>query len=65
TSKDREIKNEFESLSQRLTQIESNKIDAEQRYHNQHNEITNKQQQKQVLIQSPVPHTPTLSDAHI
>ncbi|CAF4180227.1 unnamed protein product [Rotaria magnacalcarata] len=30
TSKDREIKNEFESLSQRLTQIESNKIDAEQ-----------------------------------
>ncbi|CAF3428329.1 unnamed protein product [Rotaria socialis] len=65
TSKDREIKNEFESLSQRLTQIESNKIDAEQRYHNQHNEITNKQQQKQVLIQSPIPHPPTLSDAHI
>jgi chromosome segregation ATPase len=44
TSKDREIKNEFESLSQRLNSIESEKSNAEQRYHHQHKEITSKQE---------------------
>ncbi|CAF1562232.1 unnamed protein product [Rotaria sp. Silwood1] len=53
-SKDRNIKNEFDSLSQRLTQIESNKLNAEQRYHNQHNEITNKQQQQQISNQQSI-----------
>jgi chromosome segregation ATPase len=43
-SKDRSIKNELESLTKRLNKTESDKIDAEQRYHNQHKEITNKQQ---------------------
>lgn len=43
-SKDRNIKDEFESLSSRLTQIESEKNNAEQRYRNQHSNITNKQQ---------------------
>jgi len=43
-SKDRSIKNEFESLTQRLNKTESDKIDAERRYHSQHKEITNKQQ---------------------
>jgi chromosome segregation ATPase len=44
-SKDRDIKNEFESLTHRLNMIESEKINAEQRYHNEHKEIANKQQQ--------------------
>ncbi len=34
TSKDRHIEHEYESLTQRLNQIESDKSDAEQRYHN-------------------------------
>jgi hypothetical protein len=38
-TKDRDIKNEFDSLTQRLNKIESDKSDAEQRYHK---EITNK-----------------------
>jgi len=46
-SKDREIKHEFESLTQRLNQIESEKFNAEQRYQNEHKEILNKQQQQQ------------------
>lgn len=41
-SKDREIKNEFESLAQRLTQIESEKLTAEQRYQNEHRELNNR-----------------------
>jgi chromosome segregation ATPase len=43
-SKDREIKNEFESLTHRLNLIESEKINAEQRYHNDNKEIASKQQ---------------------
>ena len=39
STKDRDIKNEFDSLTQRLNKIESDKSDAEQRYHK---EITNK-----------------------
>ncbi|CAF4080579.1 unnamed protein product [Rotaria sp. Silwood2] len=63
-SKDRDIKNEFESLSHRLNQIESNKLNAEQRYHNQHNEITNKQQQ-QVLNEPSITHaSTTISNNH-
>jgi len=46
SSKDRNIKNEFETLTQRLNMIESEKLNAEQRYHNEHKEITNKQQQQ-------------------
>ena len=48
-SKDREIKDEYELLTQRLNVIESEKSNAEQRYHNQHTEITNKQQPLIVL----------------
>jgi chromosome segregation ATPase len=48
-SKDREMKNEFETLTQRLNMIESDKLNAEQRYHNEHKEITNKQQQQHVV----------------
>jgi uncharacterized protein (DUF3084 family) len=44
-SKDREIKHEFESLTHRLNMIETEKLNAEQRYQNEHKEITNKQQQ--------------------
>ncbi|CAF2385966.1 unnamed protein product [Rotaria sp. Silwood2] len=44
-SKDREIKNEFETLTQRLNIIESEKLNAEQRFHNEQRDITNKQQQ--------------------
>lgn len=47
SSKDRNIKNEFESLTHRLNIIESEKLNAEQRYHNEHREIANKQQQQQ------------------
>jgi myosin heavy subunit len=43
-SKDREIKNEFETLTHRLNLIESEKLTAEQRYHNDNKEIANKQQ---------------------
>ncbi|UJR09774.1 hypothetical protein I4U23_014001 [Adineta vaga] len=42
-SKDRQIKDEYETLAQRLNKTESDQIDATQRYHNQHKEITNKQ----------------------
>ncbi|CAF4582573.1 unnamed protein product [Rotaria sp. Silwood1] len=45
-SKDREIKNEFETLTQRLNIIESEKLTAEQRFHNEQRDITNKQQQR-------------------
>lgn len=44
-SKDREIKNGFETLTQRLNSIESEKHNAEQRYHHEHKEIIHKQQQ--------------------
>ena len=44
-SKDREIKNEFETLTHRLNMIETEKLNAEQRYQNEHKEIINKQQQ--------------------
>ncbi|CAF1186000.1 unnamed protein product [Adineta ricciae] len=43
TSKDRQIKDDYESLAQRLNKTESEQIHATQRYHNQHNELTNKQ----------------------
>lgn len=59
-SKDRHINDEFESLSQRLTQIESNRITAEQRYHN---EITSKQ--KQTPTQANMSHTLTYSDNNL
>ena len=42
-SKDRQIKDEFETLSHRLNMIESEKLNAEQRYHAEHREIINKQ----------------------
>ncbi|CAF1132383.1 unnamed protein product [Rotaria sordida] len=60
-SKDQDIKNEYETLSQRLQQIESNKLNAEQHYHNQHNEITNKQQ---ILNQPSLTHTSNNQDKH-
>lgn len=44
-SKDRDIKTEFETLAHRLNLIESEKLNAEQRYLNEHKEITHKQQQ--------------------
>ncbi|CAF1411512.1 unnamed protein product [Adineta steineri] len=44
-SKDRTIKHEYESLTERLNKTESDKNNAEQRYHDQHKHITNKQQQ--------------------
>ncbi|CAF1517476.1 unnamed protein product [Adineta ricciae] len=43
TSKDRQIKDDYESLAERLNKTESEQIHATQRYHNQHNELTNKQ----------------------
>jgi chromosome segregation ATPase len=43
-SKDRDMKNEFETLTHRLNLIESDKLTAEQRYHNENKEIANKQQ---------------------
>ncbi|CAF1318438.1 unnamed protein product, partial [Rotaria sp. Silwood1] len=42
--KDQHIKTEFESLTQHLNKVESDKLDVEQCYHNQHEEITDKQQ---------------------
>ncbi|CAF1329496.1 unnamed protein product [Adineta steineri] len=54
-SKDREIKNEFETLTQRLNTIESEKFNAEQRYHNERKEITSKQQQQSLpTLQEPL-----------
>ena len=53
-SKDREIKNEFETLTQRLNYIESEKHSAEQRYHNEHKEIASKQQQQQHVLHEPL-----------
>ncbi|CAF0904207.1 unnamed protein product [Rotaria sordida] len=44
-SKDRDIKNEFDTLTQRLNTIESEKLNAEQRFRNEQKDITNKQQQ--------------------
>ena len=43
-SKDREIKSEFQTLTQRLNVIESEKANAEQRYQNEHREIASKHQ---------------------
>ena len=48
-SKDREIKSEFETLTQRLNMIESEKLNAEQRFRNEQKDITYKQQQQHVL----------------
>jgi chromosome segregation ATPase len=53
-SKDRNIKNEFETLTHRLNIIESEKLNAEQRYHNEHKEIANKQQQQQHVLHEPL-----------
>lgn len=46
-SKDRELKNEFESLTHRLNAIEAEKFNAEQRFHNEQKDISSKQQQQQ------------------
>ncbi|UJR36318.1 hypothetical protein I4U23_029046 [Adineta vaga] len=46
-SKDEEIKNGLETLTQRLNMIESEKLHAEQRYQNERQEITNRQQYQQ------------------
>ncbi|CAF3426834.1 unnamed protein product [Rotaria socialis] len=43
-SKDREIKNEFETLTHRLNMIETDKLNADQRFHNEQKDIANKQQ---------------------
>ena len=43
-SKDREIKSEFESLTQRLNMIESEKQNAEHRYQHEHKDLNHKQQ---------------------
>jgi chromosome segregation ATPase len=43
-SKDRDMKIELKTLTQRLSTIESEKINAEQRYRNENREIANKQQ---------------------
>ncbi|CAF0994213.1 unnamed protein product [Rotaria magnacalcarata] len=43
-SKDREIKNEFETLTHRLNMIETDKLNAEQRFHTEQKDIANKQQ---------------------
>jgi hypothetical protein len=44
TSEDHNIKTEFETFTQRLNKIESDKSDAEQHYHKQNQQISNKQQ---------------------
>jgi chromosome segregation ATPase len=53
-SKDRTIKSEFETLTHRLNMIESEKNNAEQRYHNEHKQIANKQQQQQPTLHEPL-----------
>lgn len=57
-SKDEEIKNGLETLTQRLNMIESEKLHAEQRYQNERQEITNRQQQQTQPHISPTIHEP-------
>ncbi|CAF1486410.1 unnamed protein product, partial [Adineta steineri] len=65
-SKDRTIKHEYESLTERLNKTESDKNNAEQRYHDQHKHITNKQQQQHSLGASlaAITSTPLSHGAH-
>lgn len=60
-SKDRDIKNEFNSLTQRLSLIEAEKTNAEQRYAHENKELANKLQQQQ---QSPAPVVLLTSNGH-
>jgi len=62
-SKDRNIKNEFESLTQRLNLIEAEKTSAEQRYLHENKELANKQQQQQQPI-SPTPVVLLTTNGH-
>ncbi|CAF1082984.1 unnamed protein product [Adineta ricciae] len=55
-SKDEEIKNGLETLTQRLNMIESEKLHAEQRYQNERQHITNKQQQQSQQHTPPTIH---------
>lgn len=54
TSKDREIKTEFDTLTHRLNMIESEKLNAEQRFHNEQRDIANKQQQQSHVLHEPL-----------
>jgi hypothetical protein len=60
-SKDRHIKNEFDSLTQRLNKIELDKSDAEQRYHK---EITNKHQHEPLVVLTSTPLTAPVQHSH-